>query len=72
MKVLSFKDNKDGSATMEYEITTKERQAIKKYTGVKRLTKKRINKEILKAIKDSLQKDKIDKIFSKKYKIKRK
>ena len=50
MKIFSIKENKDGSATMEYELTAFELKVIKRSLGVKRLTKKRINSFIMKSI----------------------
>lgn len=50
MKVLKIKENADGSATMDYKLTKFELTVIKRVLGVKRLTKKKINNYILKAI----------------------
>jgi len=50
MKFLKIKENKDGSAIMDCELTKLELTVIKRALGVKRLTKKRMNEYILKAI----------------------
>ena len=44
MKVLKIKENKDGSGTIDYEVTKTDQKIIKTLLGVKRLTIKRINK----------------------------
>lgn len=52
MRVLKIKENKDGSAIIDYEVTKTDQELIKRIIGVKRLTKKRINK----FVKDGLTK----------------
>lgn len=50
MKVLKVKDNPDGSATIDYELSKFELKVIKRSLGVKRLTKKRINDFLMRAL----------------------
>jgi hypothetical protein len=50
MKILKIKEQKDGSAIIDYEITKEEEKVIKQITRVKKLTKKIINKFVLEAI----------------------
>ena len=51
MKILEIKEQKDGSAIMNYEITAEERKMFKKISGKKKLTNEDINKIVLDAIK---------------------
>lgn len=57
MKVLKIKENKDGSATMDYELTRLELKVIKRTLGVKRLTKKRLNDYLLRILIAGANKD---------------
>ena len=58
MKVLEIKNQKDGSAIMNYEITAEERKMFKKIFGKKKLTDDDINKIVLDAIKASIKSEK--------------
>jgi len=58
MKVIKIIEHQDGSATMEYEVTTKERATIKSTYGIKRLTNKKLNSFIRKAIVDYVKRRK--------------
>ena len=57
MNILKIKENKDGSATIDYVLTSLELKVIKRALGVKRLTKKRINDFIMKSIIAGASKD---------------
>ena len=57
MKIFKVTENKDGSATIDYQLTPFELKVIKRVLGVKRLTKKRINNFINKAIIAGAHKD---------------
>lgn len=46
MRVLSIKEHKDGSATVDLEVTATDRETIRTATGIKRLTKQRISRFI--------------------------
>lgn len=60
MKVIKFTENKDGSATMEYELTAEERELFKKQArkSKKKFNDEFINKEILKALKREIKQEK--------------
>lgn len=47
MKVLKITSNKDGSATIDYEITKIEKELIKKALNVDKLTINMINKFVI-------------------------
>ena len=70
MKVLEIKEQKDGSAIMNYEITAEERKMFKKIYGKKKLTNEDINKIVLDAIKVGVKsEDKKDKKAKSKSKV---
>ena len=50
MKVLKIKENADGSATIDYELSEFDRKIIRRVLKVKKLTKKRINDFMTKAV----------------------
>lgn len=57
MEVLKIKENKDGSATMDYTLDEEELTWIKRILKVKRLTRNRINKFILNTLHKIVQKE---------------
>ena len=57
MKVLKVTENPDGSATIVYELSDFDRKVIKRHLKVKRLTKKRINQFVQKAITNGVYRD---------------
>ena len=70
MKILEIKEQKDGSAIMNYEITAEERKMFKKIVGKKKLTNDDINKIVLDAIKVGVKsEDKKDKKAKSKSKV---
>ena len=50
MEILKITDNDDGSATLDFEITSFEKRKIKEYLRVKRLTSKRLSTFVQNAI----------------------
>lgn len=57
MKVLKITENKDGSATLDCEVTKADQELIKTILGVKRLTKKRIEKFVYNSLVSSINKE---------------
>ena len=57
MKILKIRQNKDGSATMDYELNAKEKKMIKQIYGWKKLTPQRCNQAILEAIENYIKDD---------------
>jgi len=55
MKVLNIKEQKDGSAIMNYEITAEEKVMFKKISGKKTLTNDDINKIVLEALEVKIE-----------------
>ena len=54
MKIISMQPVDSENEEIEFEITTEERDKIKKTMGWKRLTKKRLNKWFLETLNNTL------------------
>ena len=50
MKVLKVKENADGSVTIDFELSEFDRKVIRRFLKLKRLTKKRIEDFMTKAL----------------------